>query len=96
MKNIVLSVLVLMLLFSATSCTTGHYVSAQVGVGAYSRPARPYPNYIWVGGNYYWRGGRYVYAPGYWAPPRVGYYYHPGGWVGSPRGYYWRRGGWRH
>ena len=94
MKNLILSALVLMLLFSAVGCTSGHYVSAQVGTGYYSRPPRPYANYIWVGGDYYWRGGRYMYHPGYWAPPRVGYSYHPGGWMHTPRGNYWRRGGW--
>ena len=94
MKNLILSALVLMLLFSAVSCSPGPYVSAQVGMGYYPRPPRPYANYIWVGGDYYRRGGRYVYHPGYWAPPRVGYNYHPGGWINSPHGNYWRRGGW--
>lgn len=94
MKNIVFAVLVLLLLFSAAGCSSGHYVSAQVGVGAYPRPVRPYANSVWVGDNYYWRGGRYMYRPGYWAQPRVGFSYLPGGWVNTPRGYYWRRGGW--
>jgi hypothetical protein len=94
MKNIILSTLVLMLLFSAVGCTSQHYVSAQSGVGMYTRPVRPYPNYIWVGGDYYWRGGRYMYRPGYWGPPRTGYYYRPGGWINSPRGNYWRKGMW--
>lgn len=93
MKNIGLPVLVL--LFSAVGCSSGHYVSTQPETVVVTRPAPPYPNYIWVDGNYYWRGGRYVYRPGYWVAPRVGRVYSPGVWVKTPRGYYWHRGRWR-
>ena len=95
MKNIVLPALVLMLLFSAVGCSSGHYVSAQPEGVVVTRPAPPYPNYIWMGGNYYWRGGRYMYRPGYWVAPRAHRVYRPGRWIKTPRGYYWHRGGWR-
>ncbi|TKK67806.1 hypothetical protein FC093_13745 [Ilyomonas limi] len=95
MKNIILYTLVLILFFSATGCTSGHYVATRPAPGMYSRPPRPYPNYIWVDGNYYWRGGRYVHRPGYWAAPRPHRVWAPGVWIRTPRGYYWRRGHWR-
>jgi hypothetical protein len=35
------------------------------------RPARPGPNYVWIGGYHRWDGGAYVWEPGRWeVPPR--------------------------
>ncbi len=94
MKNLVLPVVSLVLLFSAGGCSSGHYVSTRPPAVVMMRPAPPRANYTWIDGGYYWRGGRYMYRPGYWARPRCVSAYSPGGWVATPRGYYWRRGGW--
>jgi WXXGXW repeat (2 copies) len=33
------------------------------------RPARPGPNYVWVGGYHRWDGNAYVWEPGRWEVP---------------------------
>lgn len=94
MKRLVVIATVMVTLFAGAGCSSGHYVTVEPAPVRYSRPPRPYPNYIWIGDGYYWRGGRYMYRPGNWVRPRPGFHYRPGGWVNTPRGYYWRRGGW--
>lgn len=44
-------------------------ISARYNSGYYSRPPRPYPNYIWIEGNWYYDNGVRIYHQGYWAPP---------------------------
>jgi hypothetical protein len=72
------------------------YVYVQVGPPAAiyeTRPPRPHPGYVWVGGYYRWTGGRYVWTHGYWANHAGAWC--PGHWRNTPhRGYYWVPGHW--
>ena len=95
MKRIVLSAVVLMFLFSATGCSSEHYVAEQPEAVVVTRPAPPASHYVWVDGEYYWRGDSYAYRPGYWVAPKPGRVWVAGTWVRTPKGYYWREGHWR-
>ena len=95
MKKIVYGLMSMIVMMSAYSCSSGHYVSARPETVIVTRPAQPRPNYVWVDGDYYWSGGRYVARPGYWAAPRAGRTWRSGTWAQAKRGYVWHRGGWR-
>lgn len=95
MKKIMYIIMTIVVMTSAYSCSSGHYVSAQPERVVVTRPIQPGSNYIWRDGDYYWNGGRYNYRQGYWSRPHGGRTWNGGTWMKGSRGYYWRRGGWR-
>jgi hypothetical protein len=59
------------------------------------KPAKPYPNAVWMSGHWKWTGGNYVWVPGHWVKPRAGKKWVPGHWQKRPRGWVWVKGHWR-
>ncbi len=59
-------------------------------------PARPGPNYVWVGGFHRYDGHAYVWVPGHYVmPPRPHARWVPGHWAHRHGGYVWIDGHWR-
>ena len=58
------------------------------------RPAKPYPNAVWVSGRWHRSGGRYVWVNGHWLKPRPGYIYVQGKWCRTMHGWTYRPGYW--
>lgn len=60
------------------------------------RPARPGPNYVWVGGYHRWEGNAYVWEPGKWAvPPREHAVWVAPRWEHRHDGYVFVQGYWK-
>ena len=60
------------------------------------RPARPGPEYVWVGGYHRWDGNAYVWVPGSWQhPPRPHAKWVAHKWVHRHGGYVLVEGHWR-
>jgi hypothetical protein len=60
------------------------------------RPARPGPNYIWVGGYHRWDGNAYVWEPGKWeVPPREHAVWIAPRWEHRGDGYVFVQGYWK-
>ena len=61
-----------------------------------TRPARPGPNYVWIGGFHRWDGNAYVWAPGRWeVPPRPRARWVAHRWVRRHGGWVMVEGHWR-
>lgn len=61
------------------------------------RPAKPYPNAVWISGHWEWNRGRndFVWVSGHWVKPRPGRTWVPGHWKKVPGGWSWVKGHWR-
>jgi hypothetical protein len=59
------------------------------------KPAKPFPNALWIDGHWAWKRGKYVWISGHWVKPRPGYVWVPGHWVNQPRGWVWVAGHWK-
>ena len=59
------------------------------------RPARPFPDAVWIGGHWKWNAGRYVWVTGRWAKPQPGRRWIEGHWKKVPGGWTWIKGHWR-
>ena len=59
------------------------------------KPAKPYPNAVWVQGHWAYRGGTYVWVPGHWKKARPGRTWVAGHWARRRGGWVWVKGYWR-
>jgi hypothetical protein len=59
------------------------------------RPAKPWPNAVWIAGHWKWSGGRYVWVSGRWAKAKRGKTWMAGHWARRARGWVWVKGHWR-
>lgn len=79
-----------------TSCAGGYYyVTARPAEPYYVRPAAPYRDAVWIGGEWEWTNNRYAYIGGHWERPRPGHVWVKGNWRSGTRGYAWHSGYWR-
>ena len=61
-----------------------------------TRPVRPGPNYVWIGGFHRWDGHAYVWEPGRWeVPPRAHARWVAHRWVHRGGGWVLVEGHWR-
>ncbi len=58
------------------------------------RPAKPYPNAVWISGYWAYRNGHYVWVKGYWVKPRPHYVFVRAHWQKTRYGWYFVPGHW--
>lgn len=59
-------------------------------------PARPGPEFVWIGGYWAWASREYVWTPGHWErPPRRRVHWVQGRWHKHGHEWYWEPGHWK-
>jgi len=71
------------------------YVGARPVEPVIVRPAAPYHDAVWIGGEYEWRGGRYEYIRPHYEHLRRGHVWVGGHWQDVHGGSTWVAGHWR-
>ena len=60
-----------------------------------TRPKKPNPKAVWVGGHWQWRRGKHVWVSGHWDRNPSGKAWMPGHWDKRARGWIWVPGHWQ-
>ncbi|MFS8082458.1 MAG: hypothetical protein ACMG51_03320 [Ginsengibacter sp.] len=96
MKNIVLFLSIVALMFIASCRPSGEIVRVRPEAPAYVRHAAPGAGYVWADGDWVWQRNRYVYRQGYYIQPRPNRSsYIAGHWERRRHGWIWISGQWR-
>ncbi len=96
-NSLFLLILAGLLALSVASCASRvvYVRKAPPPVRVEVRPARPFPNAVWVAGYWNWNGTRFVWVSGRWVKPRRGMVWVPGHWRHMRRGWRWVPGHWK-
>ena len=95
MKKYVLPFVVLIAMFSFSSCAPTYVVRERPREVVYVRPTPPSREHIWISGDWVWMDGRYQWHEGRWERPRQGNRWAEGHWQETRHGSKWIPGHWQ-